>query len=56
MRTYNPQPSSYEIFESVTKKKLNKNFLGSVDRFKTKGIGSALSPMKYSVLQNWRGK
>lgn len=55
MRTYNPQPSSYELFDSVTKRKLNKNFLGKTDRFKTSS-GAVLPPSKYSVIQNWRGK
>lgn len=56
MRTYNPQPSTYELFDSVTKKKLNKNFLGKTDRFKTVGNFSGLPPHKYSIIQNWRGK
>ena len=55
MRTYNPQASSYELFDSVTKKKQNKNFLGKTDRFKTVS-GMVLPPHKYSIIQKWRGK
>jgi len=38
------------------KKKLNKNFLGRVERFKTEPSGSGLNPAKYNVIQEWRGK
>jgi hypothetical protein len=36
--------------------KLNKNFLGKVNRFKTDPSGSGLNPAKYNVIQEWRGK
>lgn len=36
--------------------KLNKNFLGRVERFKTEPAGSGLNPAKYNVIQEWRGK
>jgi hypothetical protein len=55
MRTYNPQ-MSLECFDSLSKIKHNKNFLGKTDRFKTCGPTSGLAPHKYTVIQNWRGK
>jgi hypothetical protein len=55
MRTYNPQSSDYDLFDSVTKKKQNKNFLGKTDRFKM-ASGIVLPPHKYSIIQKWRGK
>ncbi len=55
MRTYNPLPS-FDLFDTMNKRKNNKNFLGKTDRFKTLGGGNALPPTKYSVIQNWRGK
>lgn len=56
MRTYNPTPSDYLLFENLSNKKLNKNMLGKVDRFKTAPSGSGLNPAKYTVLQQWKGK
>lgn len=57
MRTYNPQPSSITLFDSIMKKKHNKNFLGKVDRFKNHDSCSVIiPPARYSVIQNWRGK
>lgn len=57
MRTYNPQPSSITLFDSILKKKQNKNFLGKVDRFKNLNTCSVIIPPgRYSVIQNWRGK
>ena len=35
MRTYNPIPVDYALFSVSDKLKMNKNFLGKVDRFKT---------------------
>ncbi len=35
MRTYNPLPAGYKIFDNLFKEKSNKNFLGKVQRFKT---------------------
>jgi hypothetical protein len=55
MTSYNPQASDYELFDSVTKKKHNKNFLGKTDRFKSQ-TGIVLPPHKYSIIQKWRGK
>ena len=55
MRTYNPSPS-FELFESMSKKKMNKNSLGKTDRFKTVGGGIILPPHKYSIIQKWPGK
>ena len=56
MRTYKPSPSEYTLFDGLSNKKLNKNFLGKVDRFKTSPSGSGLNPGKYTVVQEWRGK
>lgn len=56
MRTYTPMPSDFVVFDNLTKLKLNKNFLGKVDRFKTSPSGSGLNPAKYNVIQEWRGK
>jgi hypothetical protein len=57
MRTYNPQPSSITLFDSIMKKKHNKNFLGKVDRFNNHDSCSVIiPPARYSVIQNWRGK
>lgn len=35
MTTYNPNPVDYSLFSVIDKLKMNKNFLGRVDRFKT---------------------
>jgi hypothetical protein len=56
MRTYNPLPSDYTLFQNASKTKLNKNFLGRTDRFKTSPSGSGLNPGKYTVVQQWKGK
>ena len=56
MRTYNPTPSSYSLFDSIMKQKHNKNFLGKVDRFKLNNSTTNLPPGRYSVIQQWRGK
>jgi hypothetical protein len=56
MRTYNPVPSSYSLFDSIMKQKHNKNFLGKVDRFKLNSASTVLPPGRYSVIQQWRGK
>lgn len=57
MRTYNPTPVSYSLFESINKNSnTNKSLLGRVERFKTQQTGSALGPGKYNILQEWRGK
>jgi len=55
MRTYNPVPVNYGLFDSINKTN-NKNLLGKVDRFKTQPAGSTLGPGKYNILQEWRGK
>jgi len=51
MTTYKPTPSSYTVFDTLSKIKHNKNFLGKVDRFKTSASGSGLPPARYSVIQ-----
>lgn len=56
MGTYNPQPSTYSLFDSIKKTTSGKNYLGKVERFKTQPSGSGLPPTKYGVVQEWRGK
>lgn len=56
MRTYNPVPATYALFDAAAKVKQNKNLLGKVDRFKTFSSGSGLPPAKYNIIQEWRGK
>ncbi len=57
MTTYNPISVSYNTFDQIKKTK-NKNlgFLAKNKRFKTENYGSGLSPMKYNISQEWRGK
>jgi hypothetical protein len=47
MTTYNPSPADYSLFSVIDKLRMNKNFLGKVDRFKTQPSGSGLAPGKY---------
>ena len=56
MRTYNPQPTDHYMFSNIAKLKQNKNYQGTVDRFKRPMFGSGLAPGKYGVIQEWHGK
>ena len=49
--SYKPVSSEFLLFENLSKKKFNKNFLGRVERFKTEPSGSGLNPAKYNVIQ-----
>lgn len=55
MRTYNPQPS-FELFETMSKKKNAKSVMNKTQRFKTFEKNITLPPTKYSIIQKWRGK
>lgn len=56
MRTYNPAPADYTLFDNLSKQKTSKSLLGKVERFKTAPSGSGLNPAKYNVIQEWKGK
>ena len=56
MGSYDPQPSTYDIFDSMQSKKHNKNTMGKTERLKTFSSGSGLPPAKYAIIQAWKGK